>query len=67
MRAEDFLHTEHDDGVTTFWIDHRLESENIVSPAVIELLEEVFAAFEADPEARAGVIISKKKEFHCRR
>ena len=63
MRAEDFLHTEHVDGVTTFWIDHRLESENIVSPAVIELLEEVFAAFEADPEARAGIIISKKKNF----
>ncbi len=63
MRIEDFIQTEHKDGITTFWLDHKLESQNIVSPEIIEILDRVFADFEADPEARAGIIISRKDNF----
>ncbi|CAN0510316.1 unnamed protein product, partial [Laminaria digitata] len=61
--AADFIQVEKNDGIVTFWIDHQLESQNIVSPEVIEIIDEVFAAFEEDNDARAGVIISKKKNF----
>ena len=61
MRIEDFIQTEQKDGVTTFWLDHKLESQNIVSPEIIDILDQVFAAFEADPEAKAGIIISRKE------
>lgn len=63
MRVEDFIQTEHQDGITTFWLDHKLASQNIVSPEIIEILDRVFADFEADPEARAGIIISRKDNF----
>ncbi len=63
MRIEDFIQTEQKDGITTFWLDHKLESQNIVSPEIIDILDQVFAAFEADPEAKAGIIISRKDNF----
>lgn len=63
MKIQDFIQVEISDGIATFWIDHQLESQNVVSPDVIDILDQVFLEFEQNPEAKAGVIISRKSNF----
>ena len=63
MRIEDFITIEKQGGVATLWIDHRLEPQNVVSPAVIEVLGAAFDAVENDPEVQALVLISRKDNF----
>ncbi|MEZ4698898.1 MAG: 3-hydroxyacyl-CoA dehydrogenase NAD-binding domain-containing protein [Rhodothermales bacterium] len=63
MHIEDVLTIEQADGVATLWIDHRLEPQNIISPAVIEVLATVFDRIEADDAVKAIVLISRKDNF----
>ncbi len=63
MQIENFITVETNEGVATLWIDHRLEPQNVVSPAVIEVLGAVFDAVENDPEVQALVLISRKDNF----
>jgi len=63
MQIEDFITVEKQDGVATLWIDHRLEPQNVVSPAVIEVLGAVFDAVQNDPDVQALVLISRKDNF----
>lgn len=63
MKREDFLTIEVVDGIATLWLDHQLESQNIVSPDVIPVLDHVFADLEENPDVSAMVIISKKDNF----
>ena len=63
MKVQDFIEIELKDGICTFWLDHQLESQNVVSPDIIDILDQVFLEFENNPEAKAGVIISRKSNF----
>ena len=60
---EDFLTIEIRDGIAILWLDHKHESQNIVSPAIIQLLDETFSEFEENPDIHGGVIISRKSNF----
>ena len=60
---EDFLTIEIRDGIAILWLDHKHESQNIVSPPIIQLLDEAFSEFEKDQGIRAGVIMSRKSNF----
>ena len=63
MKTSDFISIEQTDGIATLWIDHQLESMNVVSPAVIEIFEEVFNEIESDDAIKASILISRKKDF----
>ena len=63
MSREDFITVEQSGDVALLWIDHQIESQNIVSPPIIELLDELFSEFEANPAFKAGVLISRKANF----
>ena len=63
MKSEDFVTLEIDEGIATFWLDHKKASQNVVSPKVIEILEEVFDQIENDARIEAAVIISRKNNF----
>ncbi|RMG23058.1 MAG: hypothetical protein D6730_15250, partial [Bacteroidetes bacterium] len=63
MKTEDFLTIEVQDGIATIWMDHQLEKMNVVSPDVIRIFGEVFDRIEQDPQVRAAVLISRKKDF----
>ena len=63
MKPEDFVTLEVDDGIATLWLDHKKASQNVVSPAVIEILEEVFDRIEKDADIEAAVVISRKNNF----
>lgn len=63
MKREDFLTIEIDDGIATMWLDHQLETQNIVSPAVIPILDAVFTDLEQNADVSGIVIISRKDNF----
>jgi 3-hydroxyacyl-CoA dehydrogenase/enoyl-CoA hydratase/3-hydroxybutyryl-CoA epimerase len=63
MRAGDFVTIEKTNGVATLWLDHRNETQNIVSPEVVEVLRAILADIEIDPEVKACVFISRKENF----
>ena len=60
---EDFLTIEIRNGIAILWLDHKRESQNIVSPPIIQLLDEVFTEFEHNADIKAGVLISRKSNF----
>jgi len=60
---EDFLTVEIRDGIAILWLDHKHESQNIVSSSIIQLLDEAFSEFEQNDAIQAGVIISRKTNF----
>ena len=60
---EDFLTVEIRDGIAILWLDHKHESQNIVSPSIIQLLDEAFSEFQENDAIQAGVIISRKSNF----
>ena len=63
MSREDFISLEVTGDIAIFWIDHQVESQNIVSPPVIGILDDVFSEFEASSALKAGVLISRKDNF----
>ncbi len=63
MQVKDFIQIEQKDGITTFWLDHQIESQNIVSPEIIDILDTVFSDFESNEDAKVGIIISRKENF----
>ena len=63
MRQEDFLTVEIENGIATVWMDHKLESMNVISIDVMNILQEAFDRIKDDDEVKAAIIISKKKDF----
>ena len=63
MSREDFISLEVAGTVAIFWIDHKIESQNIVSPPVIGILDDIFSEFENSTTLKAGVLISRKDNF----
>ncbi|MCB9294905.1 MAG: enoyl-CoA hydratase/isomerase family protein [Lewinellaceae bacterium] len=63
MQLEEFITIEKEGGVATIWFDNKREKMNVVSPAVIELFDELMDKIEGDPEIEAAVFISKKPDF----
>ncbi|MCO6479815.1 MAG: enoyl-CoA hydratase/isomerase family protein [Phaeodactylibacter sp.] len=63
MQLEEFITIEKEGGVATIWFDNKREKMNVVSPALIELFDELMDKVEADPEIEAAVFISKKPDF----
>ncbi|MCB9290213.1 MAG: enoyl-CoA hydratase/isomerase family protein [Lewinellaceae bacterium] len=63
MQLEEFITIEKENGVATIWLDNKGEKMNVVSPAVIELFDELMDKIEADPEVEAAVFISRKPDF----
>lgn len=63
MERSNYLSIEKDNGIATLWLDKKDDKQNIISPDLIGLFDEVFAELEADASVKAVVIISRKKDF----
>mgnify|MGYP000347482121 CR=1 FL=1 len=63
MRQEDFITIEIEDGIATFWMDHKFEKMNVVSPDVMDIFDKAFLKIEKDDAVKAAIIISRKKDF----
>lgn len=63
MKREDFFTIEKENGIATVWLDQKGEKVNTISPAMIGFFTEVFEILEKDPEIKAAVLISRKKDF----
>src|ERR1700741_5392084 len=63
MNQQEYLTIEKQNGVATVWLDQKGEKINKVSPDMVGLFESVFDQLEKDPEVKAVVLISKKKDF----
>lgn len=63
MNRSDYIHIEKKDGVATLWIDKKGEKQNVISPDLINLFDEVFAELNKDREVKAVVVASKKNDF----
>lgn len=63
MKFEDFISIEIQDEVAIIWLDHQLESMNIVSPEVIQIFGQLQGKLEALDGVKAQVLISRKSDF----
>lgn len=63
MQVSDILTIEIEDGIATIWLDHQFEKMNVISPALIGILDEVFSDLYQNDAIKAAVIASKKKDF----
>ncbi|OWY22610.1 fatty acid oxidation complex subunit alpha FadJ [Sphingobacteriales bacterium UPWRP_1] len=63
MERTNYLSIEKENGIATLWLDKKDDKQNIISPDLIGLFDEVFAELEADASVKAVVIISRKKDF----
>ena len=63
MEVSNYVTVEKKDGIATFWLDQKDESINKVSPEMVGLFHGLMDDIENDPEIKAGIIISKKKDF----
>jgi len=63
MDIKDFLIIEKKDGIATLWLDNKKEKMNVVSPSVIDIFGQIFEQMENDPEVKAVIFISGKKDF----
>ena len=63
MKFEDFLTIEIKDGIAICWIDNKKETMNVVSPAVIEIMGDLYPKIQDNPEIKAAIFISKKPDF----
>lgn len=63
MERSDYLSIEKNNGIATIWLDQKGEKINKVSPDMIGLFDGVFDELDKDPEVKAVVLISKKKDF----
>ncbi|MEM7106433.1 MAG: 3-hydroxyacyl-CoA dehydrogenase NAD-binding domain-containing protein [Bacteroidota bacterium] len=63
MTKQDYYTITKKDGVATIWLDQKGEKVNKVGPEVVGLFEDLADSLENDPEVKAAVLISKKKDF----
>lgn len=63
MKLEEFIKIDIQDNIGICWINNIHESMNIVSPAVIELFDELMNKLEGDDRIEAVVMISGKPDF----
>lgn len=63
MKVADFATIEYQDGIATIWIDHQKEKMNVVSPAVIQVFDQIFTEIEQNEQVRGAILISWKKDF----
>lgn len=63
MKFEDFITLEIQDEIAVVWLDHQLETMNIVSPEVIQIFGQLQGKLEALKEVKAHVLISRKPDF----
>ena len=63
MKLEEFIQIEIQDGIGICWIDNKRNSMNVVSPDVIEVLDELGPRIENDDSIKAVVLISRKPDF----
>lgn len=63
MKLEDFIQIEIQDNIGICWLDHKFETMNVVSPAVIGIFEQLHAKLDGNKEIHAVVMISRKPDF----
>ncbi len=63
MQVSDFVTIEKKDGIATLWLDQKDSPVNKISPEVISLFHGLMDEIEKDPQIKAGIIISRKKDF----
>lgn len=63
MERSKYIGIEKQNGVATLWLDKQDDKQNIISPELIGLFDEIFAEMDSDSEVKAVVIISRKKDF----
>jgi 3-hydroxyacyl-CoA dehydrogenase / enoyl-CoA hydratase / 3-hydroxybutyryl-CoA epimerase len=64
MTKENFLRIERNpNGVATIWLDLKNEKMNVVSPSMIDALDEVFNEMMNDNAVKGVIITSGKKDF----
>ena len=63
LQVSDFVTIEKKDGIATLWLDQKNSPVNKISPDVISLFHGLMDEIENDVEIKAGVIISRKKDF----
>ena len=63
LKREDFFQIEIADGIATIWIDRKGEKMNVVSPNLIGFFDDIFAEINNEPDVKAAVFISRKKDF----
>jgi len=63
MERSNYMTIEKQNGVATLWLDKKDDKQNIISPELIGLFDEIFAELDADSEVKAIVVISRKKDF----
>ncbi|GIV32820.1 MAG: fatty acid oxidation complex subunit alpha [Chitinophagales bacterium] len=63
MNISEYISIEKTNGVATVWLDQKNEKINKVSPEMIGLFDDVFNDLENDPQVKAVVLISRKKDF----
>ena len=63
MKVQDYVTIEQKDGIATIWLDQKGEKVNKISPDVISLFDGVMAELASDSSIKAGVLISRKKDF----
>ncbi len=63
MNQTDYITIEKANGVATVWLDQKGEKINKVSPDMVGLFDSLFNQIENDPEVKAVVLISRKKDF----
>lgn len=51
------------EGILTVWLDRKGESQNIITLDLIDLIESLIVEVDTNPDIRAVIFISKKKDF----
>tara|TARA_B110000503_G_scaffold140328_1_gene230911 strand:- start:10732 stop:12852 length:2121 start_codon:yes stop_codon:yes gene_type:complete len=63
MKLADFVTIEVKENIAICWLDHQYEKMNVVSPAVIEIFEEIGTKVLSQDDIHAVIFISRKKDF----
>jgi len=63
MKFEDFITIEIKQDIGIIWLEHKLETMNIVSPDVIKIFGELTEKLGKNDQIKAAVLISKKPDF----
>ena len=63
MKFEDFITIEIQDNIGICWIDNKLETMNVVSPAAIEVFGQLGEKLQNNDAIEAVVLISAKPDF----
>lgn len=63
MKSEDYYSISIQNGIATIWMDQKGEKINKISPDVIDLFGEVYNGLDSNPDVKAIILISRKKDF----